>query len=100
FAAAVAALTIAFGSVFAEEVKGTFGKFADGKLTIKVDDKEKEYKIPADLKIKRKIKGEESEVLATESLNKLNDAKFKPTIVLDVDKDEVKGVKYEFKGKK
>src|SRR5262245_44910264 len=100
FAAALAALTIAFGSVFAEEVKGAFVKFADGKLTIKVDDKEKEYKIPADLKMKRKNfrTGEETEVLATESLNKMNDSKFKPTVVLEVDKDEVKGVKYEFKG--
>ena len=38
-----------------------FVKFADGKLTLKVDDKEKEYKIPADLKVKRKGKdGEET----------------------------------------
>jgi hypothetical protein len=100
FAAALAALTIAFGSVFADEVKGAFVKFADGKLTIKVDDKEKEYKIPADLKIKRKNfkTGEEEQVLATESLNKLNDSKFKPNLILDVDKDEVKNLKYDFKG--
>jgi len=103
FAAALVAVVIAFGSVFAEEVKGTFVKFADGKLTIKVEDKDKEYKIPADLKMKRKNfkTGEETEVLASESLSKFNDGKFKPTVVLEVDKDEVKGVKYEFgKGKK
>ena len=53
---------IAVGAVFAEEIKGTFVKFADGKLTIKVDDKEKEYKVPSDLKVKFKGKdGEEKE---------------------------------------
>ena len=60
-AASLVALVIAFGAVFAEEVKGTFVKFADGVLTIKVGDKEKEYKIPPDLKVKRKFKGEEKE---------------------------------------
>ncbi len=43
-AASLVVLVIAFGAVFAEEVKGTFVKFADGVLTIKVGDKEKEYK--------------------------------------------------------
>jgi hypothetical protein len=56
FAAALVAVMIAFGSVFAEEVKGAFVKFADGTLTLKVGDKDKEYKIPTDLKIKRKGK--------------------------------------------
>ena len=101
FAAALVAIVIAFGSVFAEEVKGAFVKFADGTLTIKVDDKEKEYKIPADLKIKRKNKdGEETEVLATDSLDKMNkNTKFKPTVVLTVDGEKVTKVGYEFKGK-
>ena len=52
FAAALVAVVIAAGSIFAEEVKGVFVKFADGKLTLKVDDKEKDYKIPSALKIK------------------------------------------------
>ena len=52
FAAALVALVIAVGAVFADTIKGTFVKFADGKLTIKVDDKEKDYKIPSDLKVK------------------------------------------------
>jgi hypothetical protein len=102
FAAALVALVIGFGAVFAEEVKGAFVKFADGTLTIKVDDKEKDYKIPSDLKIKRKNfkTGEEEEVLATESLDKMNKGKFKPTVVLTVDGDKVSKVGYEFKGKK
>ena len=72
FAAALVAVVIAVGAVFADEVKGTFVKFADGTLTIKVDDKEKEYKIPADLKIKRKDKqGNETETVASEALAKV-----------------------------
>jgi Rieske Fe-S protein len=71
FAAALVALVIAVGAVFAEEIKGTFVKFADGKLTVKVDDKEKEYKVPSDLKIKRKGKdGTETEVSASDALGK------------------------------
>jgi hypothetical protein len=99
FAAALVALAIAVGSVFAEEIRGTFVKFADGTLTLNVSDKEKEYKIPSDLKMKRKNKsGEEEEVAATESLERMNKGKFKPTVVLSVDGDKVTGVKYDFKG--
>src|SRR5256886_16292154 len=78
FAAALVALTIFVGAVFAEEVKGTFVKFADGKLTLKVDDKEKEYKIPADLKVKYKAKGEEKEVLASDRLGKAKEGREGP----------------------
>src|SRR5919198_6547636 len=97
FAAALVCLAIAVGAVFAEEVKGTFVKFADGTLTLKVDDKEKDYKIPSDLKIKRKNfkTGEEEEVKAVESLDRINKGKFKPTVVLTVDGEKVTGVKYE-----
>jgi hypothetical protein len=74
FAAALVAVVIAVGTVFADEIKCTFVKFADGKLTVKVDDKEKEYKVPADLKIKRKGKdGTETEVLASEGLGKMKE---------------------------
>jgi hypothetical protein len=99
FAAALVALVLAVGAVFAEEVRGTFVKFADGTLTLKVDDKDKDYKIPSDLKVKRKNfkTGEEEETTATESLERINKGKFKPTVVLTVDGDKVKGVKYEFK---
>ena len=90
FAAALVALTIFVGAVFAEEVKGTFVKFADGKLTLKVDDKEKDYKIPADLKVKYKVKGEEKEALASDRLSK---AKAGAEVTLTVDGDKVTDVK-------
>src|SRR4029450_5917002 len=97
FAAALVALVIAFGAVFAEEVKGTFVKFADGTLTIKVDDKDKEYKIPADLKIKRKNKqGEEVETPAGDVLGK---AKEGAEVTLTVDGSKVTDVKVKRKGK-
>ena len=79
FAAALVALVIAVGSMFADEIKGTFVKFADGTLTLKVDDKDKEYKIPADLKVKYKTKdGEEKEVLASARLEKAKEGRSHP----------------------
>jgi hypothetical protein len=90
FAAALVAVVIAVGAVFADEVKGTFVKFADGTLTIKVDDKEKEYKIPADLKVKRKTKDGETEVLASELLGKAKEGR---VITLTVDGEKVTDVK-------
>jgi hypothetical protein len=98
FAAALAALVIAFGSVFAEDIQGTFVKFADGKLTIKVDDKEKEFKIPADLKTKTKNRktGEETEVLVSERLGRAKEGT-KLTVVVDGDK--VTDVKMSRRGK-
>ena len=90
FAAALVALTIFVGAVFAEEVKGTFVKFADGKLTLKVDDKEKDYKIPADLKVKYKAKGEEKEVLASERLARAKEGR---EVTLTVDGEKVTDVK-------
>jgi hypothetical protein len=97
FAAALVALVIAFGAVFAEEVKGTFVKFADGTLTLKVDDKEKDYKIPTDLKIKRKGKdGNETETAATEVLGKTKEGR---DIVLTVDGDKVTKVEVKRKAK-
>jgi hypothetical protein len=90
FAAALVALVIAFGAVFAEEVKGTFVKFAEGKLTLKVGDKEKDYKIPTDLKIKYKVKGEEKEALASDRLGK---AKESQEVTLTVDGEKVTDVK-------
>lgn len=105
FAAIAIVAVLALGAAFAEEVKGTFVKYADGKLTIKVNDKEKEFTIPADLKIKRKGKdGNETEVNARESLEKMSKfmekAPTKPTLVLDVEKDVVKSYKVEFAKKK
>ena len=75
FAAALVAVVIAVGAVFADEVKGTFVKFADGTLTLKVGDANKDYKIPADLKVKQKTKDGEKEVLACERLARLKKAR-------------------------
>src|SRR6476660_6996278 len=97
FAAALVAIVIATGSLFAEEVKGMFVKFSDGTLTLKVDDKEKEYKIPADLKIKRKGKdGTETEIAAGEALSKAKEGR---EITLTVDDGKVTNVKMARKGK-
>jgi hypothetical protein len=96
FAAALVAIVIATGSIFAEEVKGVFVKFADGKLTLKVDDKEKEYKIPSDLKVKYKVKGEEKEALASERLGR---AKEGAEVTLTVDGSKVTDVQVK-RGKK
>jgi hypothetical protein len=87
FAAALVVVVLTVGAVFAEEVKGKFVKFADGKLTLKVEDKEKEYTIPSDLKIKRKDKdGNETEPAASEVLSK---TKADRNVVLTVDGDKV-----------
>ena len=97
FAAALVAVVIAVGAVFADEVKGTFVKFADGKLTVKVDDKEKDYKVPSDLKLKRKGKdGTEKEFSATGMLGKLKEG---TPLTVEVDKDEVKDIKVQRKPK-
>jgi hypothetical protein len=97
FAAALVALVIAVGAVFAAEIKGKFVKFADGTLTIKVDDKDKEYKIPSDLKVKIKDKdGNEKEVAASARLER---AKEGSEVTLTVDGDKVTDVKVK-RGKK
>lgn len=97
FAAALVALVIAVGAVFAEEIKGTFVKFSDGTLTLKVGEKEKEFKIPSDLKLKFKDKnGDEKEVLASDRLSKAKEGR---GVVLTVDDGKVTNVKLEKKGK-
>jgi len=97
FAAALVAIVIATGSLFAEEVKGMFVKFSDGTLTLKVDDKEKEFKIPSDLKIKRKGKdGTEQEIAASDALSKAKEGR---EITLTVDGGKVTNVKMA-RGKK
>ena len=84
--------------IFAEEVKGTFVKFADGKLTLKVDDKEKEFKIPADLKIKRTIKGEEKEIVVQDML-KGKFMKEGTNLIVVTEGDKVTDVKFDRKKK-
>ena len=99
FAAALVALVIAVGAVFAEEIKGTFVKFADGKLTLKVDDKEKEYKIPADLKVKRKFKGEEKEIEVSKMLQGKFMKEGETKLIVVTEGDKVTDVKVDRKGK-
>src|SRR5262249_34615349 len=97
FAAALVALVIAFGSVWADEIKGTFVKFADGKLTIKVDDKDKDFKIPAGLKVKGKNReGVEEEVLLSERLAKVKEG---ANVTVVTDGNKVTNVKVERKKK-
>jgi hypothetical protein len=52
FLAASVALVIVGGAVFAEEISAIFVKYADGKITVKVDDKEKTYDVDKDAKVK------------------------------------------------
>ena len=54
FLAALVALVIGVGAIFAEEISAVFVKYADGKLTVKVDDKEKDYKVAKDAVYKGK----------------------------------------------
>jgi hypothetical protein len=97
FVAVLLGLVIAVGVACADEVKGTFVKFADGTLVIKVDDKEKEFKIPADLKSKRKGKdGIEKEIAVSDILSR---AKEGAEVTLTVDKEKVTNVKVSRKGK-
>ena len=99
FAAALVALVLAVGSIFADEFKGVFVKFADGKLTLKGDDgKEKEFKIPEDLKTKRKTKGgEEKEFEVTKMLSGKFMKEGKTKLIVTHDGDKVTDVKVDFK---
>lgn len=63
FFAVTAALMLVVGGLFAEEIKGVFKKYDEGKVTISVDDKEKTYKVDKDAKVKVK----KEEVLLTEA---------------------------------
>lgn len=97
FAAALVALVFAVGSVFADEIKAKFVKIDGGKLTVKVEDKEKTYDI-SDLKLKRKGKdGAEKEFEAVKMFGK---AKEGADLTLTVDGDKVKDIKMSFGKKK
>jgi hypothetical protein len=90
FFAALVALTLVVGGVFADDIMGVFKKFEDGKVTIDVDGKEKTYKVNADAKVKQK----DTEILLTDALKKWKDGQ-KGTFT--VEKEEVTKAK---KGKK
>jgi hypothetical protein len=84
--AAFAALVICVGALFAEEIRGTFVKFADNKITVKVEDKEKEFKVAKDAVYKGK-----KEVPVADWAEKR--AKEGAKLILNVDKDEVTWIK-------
>jgi hypothetical protein len=101
FLAVVLGSMLAVGGLFADEIKGVFKKFEDGKLTfVDADGKEKTYKVDPDAKFKRKGKdGTETEVEVTKMLQ----SKFMKDgskITVTVEKDMVTKVVPEFGRKK
>jgi len=88
FFAAVVAVMLVVGGLFAEDITGVFKKYDDGKVTVEVDGKEKTYKVDKDAKIKNKKTGDET--LLTEALSK---RKADSKITLVVEGDVVKGMK-------
>ena len=82
FFAALVAVTMVVGGLFAEEIKGAiFKKYEDGKATFVVDEKEKTFKV--DEKAMTKMKKED--VKLTEAFGKFKaDSKFTLTVEKDV----------------
>lgn len=91
--AAMVALMLAVGGIFADEIKGVFVK-SDGKeVTVKVDDKEKTFKIDEKAVMKKKGKdGAEKEYNVGEALAKQKEG---AKLTLTVEKDKVTGFKGE-----
>jgi len=90
--AAFAALVICVGAIFAEEIKGVFVKFEDGKVTVKVDDKDKTYEVDKDAT----FKGKEKEFKLTDLFEKMKEGR---GLTLTVEKDKVVKAKLEKKKK-
>jgi hypothetical protein len=89
------ALFLSVGAVFADEIKGVFVKFSDGKLTVKVDEKDKEFVVDTAAKVKIKDKDKnEKEVPLTEVLTGKG-YKEGVKLILTVEKDKVVSVKKE-----
>jgi hypothetical protein len=100
FLATIVAVMLCVGGLFAEEIKGVFKKFEDGKLTIAVDDAEKTYKVSPDAKFKRKTAdGSEKEFDLTKALSSpfLKDGT--PMVVI-VEKERVIDFRVDLKKKK
>jgi hypothetical protein len=91
--AAFAALVICVGAIFAEEIKGVFVKFEDGKVTVKVDDKDKTYEVDKDAVVKFKDK----EFPLTKAMERWKEG---DKVILEVEKDKVVKGKREGKKKK
>jgi hypothetical protein len=97
------ALMLSVGAVFADEIKAVFKKYADGKITVTVDDKEKTYEVDKDAKMKFGKQGEEKEVSIVDYItNEKRGLKDGNKITLTVEKDKVVKVARERgeKGKK
>lgn len=90
FVAAFAALVILGGSIFAEEIRATFVKYSDGKVTVKVKDEEKSYTV--DEKATMKVANKEFPLRTWFQESKAL-APGKSKLVLVVDSDVVTGVK-------
>jgi hypothetical protein len=94
FFAVVIASMLVVGGLFAEEVKGVFKKFADGKVTVEVDGKATDYKVSTDAKVK--VGKDNKEMLLTEIFGKWKEDT-KGTFT--VEKGEVTSAKKDKKGK-
>jgi ribosomal protein L21E len=96
--AAVVALMLVAGGLFAEEIKAVFKKFEEGKVTVTVDEKEKTYKVDPDATVKFKTKGgEEKEFKVVDSFRRYKEG---DKVTLTVKDDVVTGAKREFMRKK
>jgi hypothetical protein len=87
------------GGLFAEEIKGVFKKFEDGKLTVDVNDEEKTYKVSPDTKFKRKTPDGEKEYDLAEALSSKFLKDGTPIIVV-VEKGRVLDFRIDLKSKK
>jgi hypothetical protein len=85
FAAAFVALVIVAGALFAEEIRATFVKYDEGKLTVKVDDKDKTFKVAKDAI----YKGKKERPIAEWA----EKAKEGQKLIVNVEKDEVTWIK-------
>jgi len=92
FFAALVAVMLVVGGLFAEDIQGVFKKFDDNKVTIEVDGKEKTYPVKKDAKFKLK----KEEVSASDYFAK---RKADSKITLIVEDGQVTGVKGGGKGK-
>jgi hypothetical protein len=93
---AVVISAVLAGGIYAAEVTGVFKSYKEGKVTLTVDEKDKEYKVDEKATIKFKIKGEEKEVNLGEALSKLKEG---TKIKAEVDGDKLTGFTREKKGK-
>jgi hypothetical protein len=81
------ALFLSVGALLAEEIKGVFKKYEDGKVTITVEDKEKTFPVDTEAKLKFKGKdGTEKEVGLTDMMKFMKEG---TKVTLTVEKDKV-----------